>query len=97
MSDRPAKCPACGEEFSLAYVASLKPQSKMQFKMSPAAGERLSAATVGGGIDQFGKLLIALNKDLGVEKTEILVDDISTKDGEIIVTVLVTRFTGMTA
>lgn len=84
-------CPKCGTPLGFNVVAKLKEESRLQFKLSPAPNEMLSAKNVGGAIEQMATLLKSCARDQKVT-VEVLVDRIETnEDGEITVGMLIAR------
>lgn len=93
MSNEPSGvlCPNCSHPFSLQMVAKAKSESKMSFRLSPAPGELLDIQTLVGSAGAFGKLLVAVGKDLGYN-TVVLVDRIFTEeDGALRIDVMIAR------
>jgi hypothetical protein len=62
----------------------------MTFEVSPAPGELLNAATVGGSIEGIAKLLCAVGDEMGV-KTQVLVENITFASGGMKVHLVVAR------
>ena len=73
------ECPCCGTEISLEMTTTIKPQNKMSFLLQPESGHRISVETIGGVMQQLGKLFAVE----GVI-TDTIIDDIAvSEDGSI--------------
>lgn len=84
-------CPHCSKAIHAGVVARLADSSKVAFRLVPAKGELLDAATVGGTMEQFQKLLVAIGRDMGMN-TVVLVESLTTDaDGAIELKAIVAR------
>lgn len=88
---KPITCPKCAEPISINLVAKAKAQSKMSFRLSPGQGELLDIQTFAQSAGAFGKLLVGIGRDIGVN-TVVLVERLVTEDdGSLRVDVLIAR------
>lgn len=87
----PLCCPKCGEPLPFVLVTKFKERSRVTWRLVPAPGELLSATTIGGSIEQMGRLLQSVGEDIGIP-TEVLVESCSTDaSGAVGVVFLITR------
>ena len=69
------ECPHCSTKIPFGLVAKFADKSRFAFKMTPAPGELMQAATIGGALTNMQKLLEATGKHVGIP-TIVLVEKI---------------------
>lgn len=86
-----ADCPHCHKPLGIEAVSRLMGESRFSFTMQPQPGEFLSAETVGGCIENLGKLMDASGEALGVKSRTVVEGMSYAEDGKITVNFLITR------
>lgn len=97
MSDKPKpnefKCPSCGHVSAFNLMSVMPQKQRMSFVIKPGENGMLGAETVGGTLDQMGKLIRALGREHG-QRMSVMVSGVSYDNGAIQFDLLVAEAKG---